>query len=145
MSGLPEMIKKAQTGPPKQGKVAQIIGKDQIVLNFGSSSGVAVGTRYRIVALIDVQDPDNPSVKLATLQYIKAELEVTQVLEGVCVAKNAALAPLPLPITFGGLSAFSSPAPLNVDETQIALPPEQMMIRIGDVVVLIPQEAAKKQ
>ena len=138
MNGPLDAPKKGLAGPPLRGKVAQIIDGDQLVLNFGASSGAVVGTRYRILESIKIANPDNPQEVLETLQYIKEELEVTQVLERVCIAKNAASTNMSM-LWYRDLPKTS----LNVDSSQMALPPDRMLIRIGDEVGLLSQPGPK--
>jgi hypothetical protein len=95
---------------------------------------VTVGSRWNVVHKVEIRDPENPDRVLAMLDYVKANLEVTQVFDSVSIAKPPAReAVFGLQYPFPTTTLF--PSSLNVDSTQLALSDDDLKIREGDETV----------
>jgi hypothetical protein len=73
---------------PVEGKVAKILGNNEIVINRGRSQGVRQGMHFEIFAPDgeEVWDPDTGET-LGTVEDVKAKAEVTEVKERLAVAR----------------------------------------------------------
>jgi sporulation protein YlmC with PRC-barrel domain len=71
-----------------EGKVAKVLGNNEIVINRGRSEGVRQGMLFEIFALEgeEVWDPDTGET-LGTVEDIKAHAEVSEVKERLAVAR----------------------------------------------------------
>ena len=71
-----------------EGKVAKILGNNEIVINRGSGQGVRQGMLFEVFAPEgeEVWDPDTGET-LGTVEDIKAQAEVTEVKERLSVAR----------------------------------------------------------
>lgn len=76
-----------------EGKVAKILGRNEVVINKGRADGVKTGMMFEIFAPEgeEVWDPDTGET-LGTVEDIKAKAEITEVKDRLAVAKlqNAA-------------------------------------------------------
>jgi hypothetical protein len=88
-----------------EGKVAKILGKNEIVLNRGRSHGVRQGMLFEIFAPEgeEVWDPDTGET-LGTVEEVKAKAEVTEVKERLAVAR---IFDDDSPIAGAGVSGFA--------------------------------------
>jgi Flagellar assembly protein T, C-terminal domain len=73
---------------PVEGKVAKILGNNEIVINRGKGEGVRRGMLFEIFAPEgeEVWDPDTGET-LGTVEDVKAKAEVTEVKERLAVAR----------------------------------------------------------
>lgn len=71
-----------------EGKVAKILGNNEIVINRGSGAGVRQGMLFEIFAPEgeEVWDPDTGET-LGTVEDVKARAEVTEVKDRLAVAR----------------------------------------------------------
>ena len=71
-----------------EGKVAKILGSNEIVLNRGRNDGVRTGMVFEVFAPEgeEVWDPDTGET-LGTVEDVKAQAEVTEVKERLSVAR----------------------------------------------------------
>ena len=71
-----------------EGKVAKILGHQEIVINRGRSHGVREGMRFEVFAPEgeEVWDPDTGET-LGTVEDIKAKAEVTEVKDRLSIAR----------------------------------------------------------
>ena len=71
-----------------EGKVAKILGSNEIVLNRGRNDGVRTGMVFEVFSPDgeEVWDPDTGET-LGTVEDIKAQAEVTEVKDRLCVAR----------------------------------------------------------
>jgi len=71
-------------------KVVRIINKYYVVINAGAYSGISSGAYLDIYTpgTVEVLDPDTGE-NLGMLDYVKATVIVEDVLEKMCVCKNA--------------------------------------------------------
>ena len=71
-----------------EGKVAKVLGSNEIVLNRGRNDGVRTGMVFEVFSLEgeEVWDPDTGET-LGTVEDIKAQAEVTEVKERLSVAR----------------------------------------------------------
>ena len=71
-----------------EGKVAKILGNNEIVINRGSRKGVRQGMLFEVYAPEgeEVWDPDTGET-LGTVEDVKAKAEVTEVKERLAVAR----------------------------------------------------------
>ena len=71
-----------------EGKVAKVLGNNEIVLNRGRGDGVRVGMLFEVFAPEgeEVWDPDTGET-LGTVEDVKARAEVTEVKERLAVAR----------------------------------------------------------
>jgi hypothetical protein len=71
-----------------EGKVAKVLGSNEIVLNRGRNDGVRTGMVFEVFAPEgeEVWDPDTGET-LGTVEDIKAQAEVTEVKERLSVAR----------------------------------------------------------
>ena len=71
-----------------EGKVAKVLGNNEIVINRGRNEGVHQGMRFEIFAPEgeEVWDPDTGET-LGTVEDIKAHAEVTEVKQRLAVAR----------------------------------------------------------
>ena len=71
-----------------EGKVAKILGSNEIVLNRGRNDGVRTGMVFEVFAPEgeEVWDPDTGET-LGTVEDVKAQAEVTEVKERLAVAR----------------------------------------------------------
>jgi hypothetical protein len=71
-----------------EGKVAKILGNNEIVINRGSGQGVRQGMLFEVFAPEgeEVWDPDTGET-LGTVEDVKAKAEVTEVKERLAVAR----------------------------------------------------------
>ena len=71
-----------------EGKVAKILGNNEIVINRGSGQGVRRGMLFEVLAPEGekVWDPDTGET-LGTVEDVKAKAEVTEVKERLAVAR----------------------------------------------------------
>lgn len=74
---------------PIEGKVAQVISERDIAINRGSSAGVEVGMRFKILSSkpSEVRDPDTDEL-LGTVEISKVEVEVISVQENLAVCRT---------------------------------------------------------
>ena len=74
---------------PIRGKVARILTSRDMVINVGSSSGVAVGMRFEVMDTKgqDVQDPDTGEL-LGSIERPKVRVQVSKVQERLSVAST---------------------------------------------------------
>ena len=74
---------------PIRGKVARILNSREMVINVGSSRGVAVGMRFEVMDPKgdDVQDPDTGEV-LGSVERPKVRVEISRVQERLSVAST---------------------------------------------------------
>lgn len=135
-----------QLTPPKHGKVAKILSSTQVVLNFGKDKGATVGSRYRIVLTIDINDPDNPDKLLDRITFTKGTVEVTQVFSSVSVARPPEQRVRVTPKPALSFENFLTPQvvqektvrnDLNVARTQVSISSDEREIHVGDSVVLV--------
>ena len=81
---------------PVEGKVAKILGNNEIVVNRGRQEGVRAGMLFEIFAPEgeEVWDPDTGET-LGTVEDVKARAEVTEVKDRLSVARlqNTAASP----------------------------------------------------
>src|ERR671932_2666952 len=79
-----------------EGKVAKILGKNEIVLNRGRSHGVRQGMIFEIFAPEgeEVWDPDTGET-LGTVEDVKAKAEVTEVKDRLAVARLQSVQEMP--------------------------------------------------
>jgi len=80
-----------------EGKVAKVLGSNEIVLNRGRNDGVRTGMVFEVFAPEgeEVWDPDTGET-LGTVEDIKAQAEVTEVKERLSVARLQQTANSPL-------------------------------------------------
>ncbi len=71
-----------------EGKVAKILGNNEIVINRGSREGVRVGMLFEVFSPEgeEVWDPDTGET-LGTVEDVKARAEVTEVKDRLAVAR----------------------------------------------------------
>ena len=71
-----------------EGKIAKVLGNNEVVLNRGREHGVRPGMMFEIFAPEgdEVWDPDTGET-LGTVEDVKAKAEVTEVKEKLCVAR----------------------------------------------------------
>jgi len=71
-----------------EGKVAKILGNNEVVINRGSSQGVRQGMLFEIFAAEgeEVWDPDTGET-LGTVEDVKARAEVTEVKDRLAIAR----------------------------------------------------------
>ncbi len=71
-----------------EGKVAKILGNNEIVINRGRNEGVRAGMMFEVFAPggEEVWDPDTGET-LGTVEDVKARAEVTEVKERLAVAR----------------------------------------------------------
>jgi len=71
-----------------EGKVAKILGNNEIVINRGRNEGVRPGTLFEVFAPEgeEVWDPDTGET-LGTVEDVKAQAEVTEVKDRLAVAR----------------------------------------------------------
>src|SRR3954464_3175528 len=71
-----------------EGKVAKILGNNEIVINRGSGQGVRRGMLFEVFAPEgeEVWDPDTGET-LGTVEDVKAKAEVTEVKEKLAIAR----------------------------------------------------------
>ena len=71
-----------------EGKVAKILGNNEIVINRGSGAGVSQGMLFEIFAPEgeEIWDPDTGET-LGTVEDVKARAEVTEVKDRLAVAR----------------------------------------------------------
>ena len=74
---------------PIRGKVAQILNSRELVINAGSSSGVAVGMRFEVMDAKgeDIKDPATGEL-LGSLERPKVKVEVSKVQDRLSVAST---------------------------------------------------------
>ncbi len=81
---------------PVEGKVAKILGNNEIVINRGRQEGVRAGMLFEVFAPEgeEVWDPDTGET-LGTVEDVKARAEVTEVKDRLAVARlqNTASSP----------------------------------------------------
>jgi hypothetical protein len=72
-----------------EGKVAQVIGARQLIINRGSEHGVKVGMRFAVLdtRAADVRDPDT-NEPIGSLFFEKAKVEVTVVEPKIALAET---------------------------------------------------------
>lgn len=93
-----------------EGKVAQVISERDLAINRGSSSGVKVGMRFKIVSSepSEIRDPDTDEV-LGSVEITKVEVEVVSVQENLSVCRTFKKMVIPgRPRKPGAASSFSS-------------------------------------
>jgi hypothetical protein len=71
-----------------EGKIAKILGRNEVVINKGRADGVKTGMMFEIFAPEgeEVWDPDTGET-LGTVEDIKAKAEITEVKDRLAVAK----------------------------------------------------------
>ncbi len=71
-----------------EGKIAKVLGNNEVVVNRGREHGVRPGMMFEIFAPEgdEVWDPDTGET-LGTVEDVKAKAEVTEVKEKLCVAR----------------------------------------------------------
>ena len=71
-----------------EGKIAKILGNNEVVINRGSAQGVRPGMRFEIFSPDgeEVWDPDTGET-LGTVEDVKARAEVTEVKDRLAVAR----------------------------------------------------------
>jgi hypothetical protein len=128
-------------GPPKLGTVVKIISSDTVALSFGKKQGATVGTRYRIVHPIEINDPDNEDRVLERIAFTKAIVEVIQVFQHVSIAKPPVrtirkVLPSPLDKWSGKIEEEVVRDELNVSRQDIAFTEADRQIHVRDPVHL---------
>lgn len=95
---------------PIEGKVAQVISERDVAINRGSSAGVEVGMRFKILSSepSEVLDPDTNEL-LGTVDISKVEVEVISVQENLAVCRTFKKIVIPgRPKRVGLASSYSS-------------------------------------
>lgn len=74
---------------PIEAKVAQVISERDVAINRGSSAGVEVGMRFKILRSDpeEIRDPDTNEV-LGTVEISKVEVEVVSVQPNLAVCRT---------------------------------------------------------
>ena len=77
-----------------EGKIAKILGNNEVVINRGRSQGVRQGMLFEIFAAEgeEVWDPDTGET-LGTVEDVKARAEVTEVKDRLAIARLANAGP----------------------------------------------------
>ena len=81
---------------PIEAKVAQVTSERDLAINRGSSAGVTVGMRFKILRSepSEVRDPDTDEV-LGSVEVVKVEVEVISVQESLAVCRTFKKVPIP--------------------------------------------------
>ncbi len=74
---------------PIEGKVAQVISERDLAINRGSSAGVEIGMRFKVLSSepSEIRDPDTDDL-LGTVDVTKVEVEVVSVQENLAVCRT---------------------------------------------------------
>ena len=70
---------------PIRGKVAQVLGNRELVMNVGIADGVTVGMYFSLVKITEIKDPDTSKV-LGKVERPKISLQVIEVQDELSVA-----------------------------------------------------------
>lgn len=69
------------------GKVAEVLNDREVVINRGEEHGVILGTRFKVVEMVDIQDPDTGD-ELGAMIREKIRLKVVHVQPTLCIART---------------------------------------------------------
>lgn len=127
----------------RTGNIIRIFSKRQVVLNLGTSDGVADGMRFGVYTpateIIDAESGD----KLGSYRQRKATLSVTEAFERFSIAvppsrREHDPSQSPLGGFFG--RTRSVPGELSVDPHSIEPLPTGSSVQVGDIVEVFPQD-----
>ena len=127
---------------PIRGKVAKILDSRQVVLNVGSSDGVAIDMIFKVVNPEgeQIRDPDTNQV-LGSLESPKTRIRILEVHDRLSVATPSADSQGFVSITLGPFARALMP-PRWVDQYE-SLGTNLSTVAIGDPVVQVMQVEAK--
>lgn len=123
------------------GKVARILGDEEVVLNVGSEDGVEEDMEFVIFSESDhIIDPDTGE-DLGAIEIVKGRVEVYHVMEKISRARTLTYqvrVPSPYERTFLGMGRLLAPdyetrrRKLQVGEDQVSPLDEDLAVRVGD-------------
>lgn len=70
-----------------RGKVAMILNDREVVINRGKEHGVELGTRYKVVETVEVEDPDTKKV-IGTIEREKIRFEIAHLEPAMSIART---------------------------------------------------------
>ena len=70
-----------------EGKVAKVLNDREIVINRGGNHGVKLGTRFKIMETVDIQDPDTSDV-IGTITREKIRVKVVHLEGSISIART---------------------------------------------------------
>ena len=90
-----------------EGKVAKILTERDLVINRGTTDGVEIGMRFKILNPngSNIRDPDDPTKVIGTVEMTKVIVKVVSVQENLCVARTFQTIEIPGSGTLGGLAS----------------------------------------
>ncbi|NRG47485.1 hypothetical protein HRF87_22420 [Bacillus sp. CRN 9] len=126
-------------------KVVKILDEYTVVINAGTNYNIKVNDEFQILDKkgSEVRDPETDEI-IGRLDLIKANVNVTEVQEKMCICSSPHTVKVNIPLISGldtlssGLG-FSEREKLNVELTQVTggLRRSNAKVRIGDTVRLI--------
>jgi hypothetical protein len=123
-----------------QGKVAAVLNERELAINVGSSGGVQLGMKFKILAdVAEVRDPDTGEI-LGVVRREKVRVEAVRVLERMSICRTYRTVGLDMNalLAFGkfGIGGTRHPETLKAEDSEY-LPPlseEQSYVKRGDPV-----------
>lgn len=123
-----------------EGKVAQVLNEQEVIINRGTKHGVSQGMRFGILAdtPLQVKDPDTGEV-LGTIDREKVRIEAREVLEKIAICRTfetyvvgGALAASTFANIFGSAKEF--PRTFKVKDPGFipTLSEEESYVNVGD-------------
>lgn len=140
-------VRKISNNSSSRFRVIRIMSDMSILLNCGKNDGIKLGDQFRILSeeTEKIVDPFSNEI-LGVINKYKAEIEVTQVYDKMCICQNAHRSGSMADLAMNISRAYSlgSRRRLNVDPGQISggfSANSDDVIQIGDEVEPIPQIA----
>lgn len=133
-----------------EGRVAQILNAQELVINRGHTHGVTVGMKFAILAdqPLAIVDPETND-ELDTIDREKVRVQVTEVREKVAICstyriKSIPGGPLHTAMEFSDLFRAPRRVPETFDAKNSSLPPplhpDDSYVKINDRVVEVPPD-----
>lgn len=118
------------------GKIAEILSEYSVVINRGSSHGVAANMKFVIYTDgPEIKDPDNPQKILGRLEIPKGRIKIVHVQPNFSVGESDTKSSVSLAnVTFTGLLGAEQTTPLKVDKERLEKSGVAEPVRIGDKV-----------
>lgn len=125
-----------------EGKVAAILDKHTVVINRGSSHGVARGDTFYIYNILGpFEDPDTGE-SLGTTTDTLSRVTVDTLEDKFCIASTASFR-MPAFALGGGLLSNSTRRVLPLPGEGKVEPPNARVVKVGSPVFLVPQQTSE--
>ncbi len=129
-----------------KGKIAAILGNNEVVINRGETHGVKVGMVFGIrLSIPDIVDPEDNTNVLTGLYYTKGKIRIETVREkmsfgSILPSKIYASSPIPSAYTYG-VERYEYPSIGG----HVLINQDSWKIRAGDEIYLIPSEKEQEK